>query len=139
MKFVDYWKLGSIPIEYANELLRCRPTYLFSLPREVVADSPVQLLRALKSWPTGRGWFLHKWELNRRYVSYEEICRDTNFTGTSHYPSLHIVEYWADYGDDGHTEYKLMGHILYTSTEYEVITAKKITELVSTLDWSKFG
>jgi len=109
-------------------------TYAY-VPREVVVTSPevVTPIHTARVYRPGL-WLLE----DGRTVNYSVLCKLPDFRGTSNYPQLHIYEWWRDYGDDGHTEYSLMGY-LWSIGPVESETVRHVDEIVWSLEDEQEG
>ena len=136
-----------LPQEYRDMIFHLHPTIHFSIPQEIVANNPFDLLRYMKNWPTARGWNTHLYAVEKgckelsEFVPYAKLMANLkdlglSFHGTSHHEELVIIENWENYGDDGHTGYRLMGYIFVAATYLSHISFAKVKALIDNMDWN---
>ena len=119
MKFIDFWKLGTMPADYVKFILK-QHNFQFILPIESVLRNPEDIFDFINKWPSGRSWATGLY-CREKFIPYEELCKLPDFKGTASEQELYIIECWEDRGSDGHVEYRMVGHILCRMEMCEII------------------
>jgi len=98
------------PFPYTHMLQRV-VAYTIYIPTEIVINkpqivAPIQVARVFDS-----GLFLTDADEQLTYdeLVQRQIKKTGGFEGTRTSNPIYLVEIWADYGSDGHTEYKFFG------------------------------
>lgn len=71
-----------------------------------------------------RVWNAYMYYYDGQIMTYQElykavVAKTGNFPGTSHFPHVLLVEVWDNQGDDGHTEFGLVGWRFVTDETLE--------------------
>jgi hypothetical protein len=135
MKAINLYRTGKLSSDLAL-IIQQTPHHIFSLPSEAYAENPLQLLRSIKNWPTGRAWETQHSLIEGVWVPWEQVYAKTN-QGTHYFPNRIIAEVWANYGDDGHTRMLIVGHATIEWNPGERITYKAIDKTTYDLTWEK--
>jgi len=75
------------------------------VPTEVVVDKPQLVVPMAR-----REYKTNLYILKDKVVDYGTMYATPGFKGTMHHPEVVLQEVWENWGDDGHTDYKLIGY-----------------------------
>lgn len=82
--------------------LLSRP-FMFYVPTQFVFEKPELAVPV-----QGRYWATGCYMYEGRILPYNEIVTLQSFRGTNDYTAVYLYEVWEHYGDDGHTDPRLM-------------------------------
>lgn len=111
---ISFKDIGTYPIHRLRQ-------YQFPIPTEVIIGVPNVNLTPIM----GRYYKLDLWAVGTEYLSYPELSKLPEFSGTSNYQQLCLVELWVDNGPDGHIEFNFTG-------DYGIITETTLHTLETT-------
>jgi hypothetical protein len=124
--------MRNLPAELVTKLTN--PFITTWLPVEVVMVGPNDP-HVMDQQRQARAYNFHRWLINNQLVDYDELHRLPDFSGsTANYDKdrAWLLEQYSDHGDDGHTDYRLIGWRIDTLPE-EVI--KRHYHLTYPLPW----
>jgi len=109
MKIELYRMLTEIA-PYTEYLKNVQSGYTFYIPTEFVINKP----QVVCPTQIARVFSTNKYIYNGEHYTYEELVELTikntgKFDGIINRDEILLVEIWADYGSDGHREYRLRG------------------------------
>ncbi len=77
----------------------------FFVPSEVVIDKPQFVVPKVR-----RQYKTNLYLLEGKVVDYDTLKNTPGFKGTHYHAEVVLQEVWENWGDDGHTDYKLVGY-----------------------------
>lgn len=115
-KTVKLWQrfpISEAPVKITGiEETYCPPTETVVMTPQFVQPDLARVYRTDKFWYKGR------------ILDYKAIDKLREVNRDLQYDQIVLVEYWEDYGDDGHIEYTFQDVILTTANEWKKLKAQ---------------